>query len=167
VPLRYHLYWLRPRYRERRIVPAEPSRSRRLVEFRHLIEDLCVVFKRQEAVREAFRYVEHPRRLAWLGSQFDRRPLPKSCRIDTQIDNHVVQRAPTTAYEFRFAVNPLLKVHASKGPPLAVVRQVSLDDSGVQPMCLKLAPAIAAREKPTVVFVRVQVDLDDPFQIRF
>src|SRR6266511_6260049 len=68
VALRHHAHLGRPADPERRVVVAQAHGRVRLVERRHLVEDLGVVLEGEEAVREALGNVQHA---AVAGGQLD------------------------------------------------------------------------------------------------
>src|SRR6266511_4045271 len=115
VALRHHPHLGGPVDPERRVVVAQAPGRVRLVELRHLVEDLGVVLEGEEAVREALGNVQHP---AVAGGQLDADVLAEGGRVRTQVDDHVVDRSVAAADQLGLLVRRRLPVHAPHGAPV-------------------------------------------------
>src|SRR4029453_19610019 len=114
VALGHHQHLGGPADPERRVVVAQTPGRVRLLERRHLVEDLGVVLEGQEAVREALRNVQHP---AVAGGQVDADVLAEGGRVQAQVDDHVVDRPVGAADQLGLLVRRPLPVHAPHGAP--------------------------------------------------
>src|ERR1043166_1173592 len=125
----------RPRDPEGGIVVSQALLRTGTVELRDFVADLGLVFQRLEAVREAFRHVQHP----VIGRrQLRPRPVPVGRGGWSEIDDHVVDRASGAANQLDLGIGRHLVVHAAERPGAGAVREVPLNKARPQPADGKL-----------------------------
>src|SRR5450432_31982 len=140
----------RPLDSNRRIVPANATRTFRMVELRDLIEHFSVIPQRLKAVGQSLRNGEHA---AVLRTEFDGNPLQKRGRIIAQINQYVMNCPASAAHEFSLRVRFSLIVHTAKRPFPGIERNAALSYCGIEPVPFKFLRTKCARKEPAIILI--------------
>ncbi len=126
-----------------------------MVEFRHLIVNLGMIFQSLEAVCDAFGDVEH---LTVVGAQLDREPIPEWAGFLTQIHDHIVYGSSDTPHQLDLLVRRRLVVHAAKSPLFSVVGGVALNEDPIQAPGLEFPFTEGTSKRASVVLDGFRLD---------
>ena len=147
-----------------RIIPAHASCRLWTVKLRHLIEDFSIVFESQKTMRASLRNIH---RLPILCCQHHSEPISKSRRRRTEIQVRHRRWRP-------WCSGPTLSPHAAQPEsasreefPSHVKRNVALDQFRIEPVSFELIMAPGARKESTFVHVRLDLNLENAWQLGF
>lgn len=110
-----------------------------------------------------FRDVQHA---AVFCRQFCRFPLLERGRIESQVNDYIVNRSHRASHQLGFFVELDLIVHPAQSAFSLVERKIALHEPGVKPTCFKFALAPTSSKEAAFIFDPLWVDDERTLQRR-